>query len=100
MDFFERQDKARKKTKWLVVYFILAVVAMIIAIYIASLLIFSGVQSKYHHYNYNDEQPQFTVWNPQIFLGVALGTLAIVAIGSIYKTSSLAAGGSAVSEMM
>jgi hypothetical protein len=32
MDFFERQDKARKKTKWLVIYFILAVAAMIVAI--------------------------------------------------------------------
>jgi Zn-dependent protease with chaperone function len=98
MDFFARQDKARKKTKWLVIYFILAVAAMIIAIYIAALLIFSGVQSQHHHYN--EEQPQLVLWNPQLFLGVALGTLAIVFIGSSYKTMALAQGGSAVSEMM
>src|SRR5277367_6271665 len=98
MDFFERQDKARKKTKWLVIYFILAVAAMIVAIYIASLLIFSGVQL--HQHRFNDEQPQFDLWNPQIFLAVALGTIAIILIGSSYKTMALAAGGSAVSEMM
>jgi Zn-dependent protease with chaperone function/uncharacterized tellurite resistance protein B-like protein len=98
MDFFERQEKARKKTKWLVIYFILAVVAMIIAIYIAALLIFSGVQSQRHHYN--GEQPQFELWDPQIFLGVALGTLAVILIGSGYKTMALAQGGSVVSKMM
>jgi Zn-dependent protease with chaperone function len=98
MDFFERQDKARKKTKWLVIYFILAVAAMIVAIYVTSLLIFSGVQL--HQHRFNEEQPQFELWNPQIFLGVALGTIAVILIGSSYKTMALAAGGSAVSEMM
>src|SRR5471032_3060906 len=71
---------------------------MIVAIYIASLLIFSGVQL--HQHRFNDEQPQFDLWNPQIFLAVALGTIAIILIGSSYKTMALAAGGSAVSEMM
>ena len=98
MDFFERQDKARKKTRWLLIYFVVAVAAMIAAIYIVSLLIFSGVQP--HQHRFNDEQPQFDLWNPQIFLAVALGTLAVVFIGSSYKTMALAAGGSAVSEMM
>src|ERR1700722_1170623 len=98
MDFFERQDKARKKTKWLLIYFILAVTAMIVAIYIAAILIFSGVQA--HQHRYSDEQPQFDLWNAQLFLGVALGTIAIILTGSSYKTMSLAAGGSAVSEMM
>jgi Zn-dependent protease with chaperone function len=98
MDFFERQDKARKKTKWLVIYFILAVAAMIAAIYVVSLLIFSGVQA--HQHSYDETQAQFNLWDPQIFLGVALGTIAVILIGSTYKTMSLAAGGSAVSEMM
>jgi len=98
MDFFERQDVARKKTKWLVIYFVMAVMAMIVAIYIAAIVIFSGVQSKRHHYS--EEQPPIELWNTQIFLAVALGTIAIIFIGSSYKTMSLAAGGTAVSEMM
>jgi Zn-dependent protease with chaperone function len=102
MDFFAQQEKTRKKTKWLVIYFILAVVAMIAAIYIAAVVIFSGVQLHEHRGNfYNDQSaPQISLWDPQIFLVVALGTIAIILIGSSYKTMALAAGGSAVSEMM
>jgi Zn-dependent protease with chaperone function len=98
MDFFAQQEKTRKKTKWLVIYFILAVAAMIAAIYVVSLLIFSGVQA--HQHSYDETQAQFNLWNTQIFLGVALGTIAVILIGSSYKTMALAAGGSAVSEMM
>jgi len=98
MDFFERQDKARKKTTWLVIYFILAVAAMIAAIYVVSLLIFSGIQA--HQHRFNEEQVQLELWNPQIFLSVALGTIAVILIGSTYKTMALAQGGSVVSEMM
>ena len=32
MDFFEAQDQARKKTKWLVLWFLLAVVAVVVAV--------------------------------------------------------------------
>jgi Zn-dependent protease with chaperone function/uncharacterized tellurite resistance protein B-like protein len=102
MDFFAQQEKTRKKTKWLVIYFILAVAAMIAAIYIAAVVIFSGVQLHQHRGNYYNDQsaPQISLWDPQIFLGVALGTIAVILIGSSYKTMALAAGGSAVSEMM
>jgi Zn-dependent protease with chaperone function/uncharacterized tellurite resistance protein B-like protein len=98
MDFFQQQDRARKKTKLLVVYFTIAVAAMILAIYVVSLLIFSGVQA--HQNRFSGEQPQLELWNPQIFFGVALGTIAVILIGSTYKTMALSAGGSAVSEMM
>ena len=98
MDFFAQQEKTRKKTKWLVLYFILAVAAMIVAVYLAAILIFSGVQL--HQHRFNEEQPQFDLWNAQLFIGVALGTIAVILIGSSYKTMALAAGGSAVSEMM
>jgi Zn-dependent protease with chaperone function len=98
MDFFAQQEKTRKKTRWLVIYFIMAVAAMIAAIYLAAILIFSGVQLQ--HQRFQEAQPQFSLWDPQIFLGVALGTIAIILIGSSYKTMALAAGGSAVSEMM
>ena len=46
MDFFQRQDQARKNTKWLVVYFALAVAGIIAAVYLASLLVFAGVSAK------------------------------------------------------
>jgi Zn-dependent protease with chaperone function len=102
MDFFEQQARAHRRTKWLVIYFAMAVVGMIAAIYIAVILIFTGVQL--HHdrrYSYNQEETrQISLWNPEIFLGVSLTTLAIIGIGSAYKISALARGGSVVSEMM
>jgi Zn-dependent protease with chaperone function len=97
MDFFQQQDKTRRKTKLLVFYFAIAVAALIIAVYFASLVIFTGAQSHIHRYG---EQPQFALWNPQLFLGVAGGVLVVILIGSSYKTMALSAGGSAVSEMM
>jgi Zn-dependent protease with chaperone function/uncharacterized tellurite resistance protein B-like protein len=97
MDFFAQQDKTRRKTKLLVFYFAVAVAALIIAAYFASLVVFTGAQSHYHRYG---EQPQFELWNPQLFLGVAASVLAIILIGSGYKTMALAQGGGVVSEMM
>ena len=97
MDFFAQQDKTRRKTKLLVFYFAVAVAALIVAVYFATLVILAGTQSHYHRY---DEQPQFALWNPQLFLGVAGGVLAVILIGSSYKTMALAGGGSVVSEMM
>jgi Zn-dependent protease with chaperone function len=97
MDFFEQQAKAHRKTKWLVIYFVMAVVAMIATIYLALIIVFAGVQS---HHRYYSEQQQITLWNSQVLFGVSFAVIAIVGIGSAYKTSALAAGGSAVSEMM
>ena len=98
MDFFARQEQARRNTKWLVLYFIVAVVLLIVAIYFVSLVVFAGVQAKQHHYN--DAPVQFALWNPTIFLGATFGVLAVIFIGSAYKTNELAAGGSAVATLM
>jgi len=97
MDFFRAAGQDRRKTKLLVFYFAIAVVALIVAVYFATLIIFAGAQSHYHRYG---QEAQFALWNPQLFLGVAGGVLAVVLIGSSYKTMALARGGSAVSEMM
>jgi Zn-dependent protease with chaperone function len=99
MDFFARQDQARRKTKWLILYFIVAVVLLIVAIYFVSLVVFAGVEAKQHH-AYDDAPVQFVLWNPTIFLGATFGVLAVIFLGSAYKTNELAAGGSAVATLM
>src|ERR1017187_9512771 len=98
MDFFERQDLARRNTKLLVVYFVLGVAMLILAVYAATLAIFTGVASRHHHVY--DEQVQMALWNPQLFFGAALGTLAVIALGSGFKTLELAQGGSTVATML
>ena len=99
MDFFARQDQARRKTKWLVLYFAVAVVLLVVAVYFVSLVIFSGIQVKQHH-AYDPAPIQFALWNPKIFLGATLGVLAVIFLGSAYKTNELSAGGSAVATLM
>ncbi len=96
MDFFERQDKARKNTKLLVFYFVIAVVLIVASIYLASLFMFHGA-SNYKHRGY--AQP-FSLWNAQIFLYAAGGTLAVIIGGSLFKTAQLSSGGSAVAESL
>jgi Zn-dependent protease with chaperone function/uncharacterized tellurite resistance protein B-like protein len=96
MDFFERQEVARRHTKLLVVYFVLAVIAIILAVYVAVSLVFAGYMLKQHPAS--GQLP--LVWNPQLFLGVALGTIGVIFCGSAYKTMALSSGGSGVAEML
>lgn len=95
MDFFERQEIARRNTRWLIVYFILAVLGTVLAVHFAITLALSFEQSDSRH-----AADYSLLWNPQIFLSVFLGTLAVVTIGSTYKIAQLASGGSAVADML
>ena len=98
MDFFERQDQARRNTKLLVVYFVIGVAMLILAVYAAwwgSLP--ASPRSQHHGYS---EQAQLVLWNPQLFLVAAVGTLAVIGLGSGFKTLELAQGGSTVATML
>lgn len=94
MDFFERQDKARRNTKWLIFYFGMAVVCIVAAVYLACLLIFTGVSVRRGHGD------GAVLWNPDVFSFAVVGTLAVITCGSLYRLSSLSAGGSAVAESL
>lgn len=97
MDFFEHQDQARKNTKLLVAYFVIAVAGIIASVYFASLLIFYGTQFQQQS---GGPTPALALWDPRLFLYVVIGTLGVVAIGSLYKTAALSKGGSAVAESL
>ena len=97
MDFFEQQAKAHHKTKVLVVYFALAVASMIAIIYFAAVFV-SFFMLSGHHYSSPEMQP--SLWDPQLFLGVSLGTIAVVFFGTAYKTMALSGGGSAVAKSL
>lgn len=95
MDFFDRQDKARRKTKLLVFYFIVAVCLLILSVYVAVLAIFAGGEV----YDSIGEA-SFTLWQPELFFFSIIGTLVVILIGSVSKTLQLSKGGSAVAEML
>ena len=110
MDFFQSQDQAQKKTKFLVVYFAVAVIAIICSIYA---LLFPAF--KYSEANsqsagrggysdsYGERQRQPAVVTKRTgffqldwFLMVAAGVSGVILLGSGFKTLQLSAGGEAV----
>ncbi|MGN6644372.1 MAG: M48 family metallopeptidase [Verrucomicrobiota bacterium] len=100
MDFFDRQDRAHRNTKRLVIYFMAGVAALIVAIYLAVVLIMGVTGGERHHYAYDAPAVHVGLWNARVFASVALGTLAVILIGSLSKTMELSQGGSAVAEML
>ncbi|HUT13515.1 MAG TPA: M48 family metallopeptidase [Thermoguttaceae bacterium] len=97
MDFFEQQADARRRSGRLIVYFILAVVAIVLAVYFVALIALSmaggdrpGVPNPYA------ESP----WHPGLFALVALATIGLIFLGSLYKISQLSSGGEAVALML
>jgi len=97
MDFFERQAKAHRNTKLLVVYLAAAVATIILVVYLIVAFVLFGDDLRGH------SQGLVTVsslWNPKVFLWVALGILAVIGIGSAAKIMELSKGGSAVAEML
>ncbi|HOB34044.1 MAG TPA: M48 family metallopeptidase, partial [Verrucomicrobiota bacterium] len=98
MDFFEQQDKARRNTRWLAIYFAAGVAFLVLAIYAAVLVIYSWAIAPGTEVEGVRAAP--ALWNPRLFTGVAIGTLSVVFLGSLFKTMELSRGGSAVATML
>ena len=95
MDFFGSQEAARRKTGVLVVYFFIAVVLMILTLYVAAVGTLTFANSRT-----SNASAGFNWWQPQILLLVAGGTVAIVTLGSLYKTMQLRSGGAGIAEQL
>lgn len=97
MDFFEAQDRARRQTGWLVVLFMLAVAGLILLVNLLVLGVLAYNQSGVVTFSPAMLAGQFQ-WD--VFLGVAAVIIALVFLGSAYKTLSLSGGGYKVAEML
>jgi Zn-dependent protease with chaperone function len=104
MDFFQRQDDARRQTRTLLAYYSLAIVCIIAALYLATLFILSGMGDKkpqarnFDAYSYSE--PSLKWWQPEIFIAVSGGTLFLIFLGWAFKRRELSGGGSAVAAML
>jgi len=110
MNFFQHQDRARANTWRLVGLFAIAVVLIVAAIYGIVLgclrLAFWKYPDTYVellHDNRFDAPPQadaplppFDWWQPEVLGMVAIATLLIIGMGSLYKILTMGAGGFAV----
>jgi Zn-dependent protease with chaperone function len=105
MDFFEAQARAKKRTHWLVFLFVLAVIGTILAGYAAAIFLLHQTSARGgrhgRYYNYDAVTPaQTDYWDPRVFAAVALGTVAVVGLASLYKWSQMREGGAAVAELV
>jgi Zn-dependent protease with chaperone function len=91
MDFFEHQDRARRNTGLLVVYFVAAVILIILAVYLAIAGVLFYGESK---------RGQPTLWFPDVFATVAIGTTMVIAMGSLFKIAQLSSGGETVANSL
>ena len=119
MDFFGQETHAQKQTRRLLWLFSLAVLAVVLLTY----LIVASLAWFFQHPELPERRwdPVFllglalffysvaliqplhfleTIWSPQLLCWSALGALGLIAAGCYYKMRRLAAGGSAVAEML
>jgi Zn-dependent protease with chaperone function len=95
MNFFEHQDRARRKTGMLVWLFVVAVIGLIAGTYVLIMSLYLGgleQASQQREMLINQFGPD-TFWRPDILIGVALAVFLVVGGGSLYKTAQLSGGG-------
>jgi Zn-dependent protease with chaperone function len=94
-NFFENQDRARKKTSLLVFFFAAAVGAIVATLYALAVFVvgFQGQDPATGAMRWSLDW-----WSPELLSQVMLFTLLIVVGGSLYKIAQLRGGGSAVAE--
>lgn len=98
MNFFEHQDRARKQSRWLIFVFMLAVVAIVVAINLILLLVM-GVAG--HEIGEQPLSPaELVKANAHLLAGGAIACVAVIGLASLFKTASLRSGGGQVARQL
>ena len=95
MDFFQSQDHARKQTGRLVMFFLLAVISLVVLTNLLAMFVFGFAEAQTA--NGSGVMLRFD-W--QMFFAIGALVLSVVVLASLYKMSSLRSGGEAVAEML
>ncbi len=82
-DFFERQARAQRKTRLLIVYFALAILGIVATLHIVCALLFFRPLN-----------------DPLVFINVSIGVALVVLIGTAWKIDELSGGGRVVAAML
>jgi Zn-dependent protease with chaperone function len=91
MNFFEAQERARRRTSRLLLLFALAVAGTIAAVYAGTVLA------------WRTSDPAALAagwWQPRILIWATLGTITIVGAAALYKWNEYSAGGRVVAESL
>jgi Zn-dependent protease with chaperone function len=98
MDFFDRQELARKNSKHLIFYYIVAVIGIVCSFGFAVLgarYLFLVQQSAQ-----TNSLVRQSFFDPEFFLYSALGVLVLIILSTLFKISTLSEGGAAVAKSL
>jgi len=95
MNFFEHQAQSKNKTSLLVVFFALAVIGIILAVYsvIIGIIYTQTIDSQIG-------ETKFIWFDPNIFGATILGVLMVIIGGSLFKIIALKRGGQYIAESL
>ena len=103
MDFFAAEERAKKRTRYLIFLFVLGLAGTILAAYFFARLgegFLANSSNHRYRYNYNGyteaQAADSPLWQPGLMLAVAFFTSGVVAVASLVKWSELRQGGAAV----
>jgi len=94
MNFFEHQDRAKKQSRWLLLMFALAVLAVVVAVDLVLLLVLGTSNAPTGQW-----QPlsaQSLNQNLALLAGGGIATVLVIALASLFKTVKLRSGGGQV----
>jgi Zn-dependent protease with chaperone function len=94
MNFFQQQDQARKQSRWLIIVFILAVVAIVLSINLIVLLAVSMTSIETE--GVPELGAQLITSNLPLLSGTAVATISVIGLASLFKSASLRGGGGKV----
>ena len=94
MNFFESQDRARKNTFQLILFFGMAVITLIIMVNVLVMLAFGFIDNT----QIAGEQSLWQQMNWQTFSTISAAVVLVVVVGSLYKIMALSSGGKVVAE--
>jgi Zn-dependent protease with chaperone function len=97
MNFYEHQDQARRKTGRLIIFFSLAILLIVVALYATGMVLLNWSMAS------ESEQGtalSITWWNYKVLLGVLGFTILVVGGGCLVRIRQLSSGGSVVAESL
>ena len=98
MNFFEHQASARKQSRWLILIFILAVAAIVVAINLVILIALGFISFDPETASVPFSQMVRDNW--PLMGGAALASIAFILLASLFKVASLRAGGGQVARQL
>ncbi|GFE78989.1 Zn-dependent protease [Steroidobacter agaridevorans] len=98
MNFFERQEQSRRTTRWLVVLFVAAVLAVAAAVNAVVCFVLSLGEA--NRTGYSPTLGEWMTAHPGTVLLTTLAVVGIIALASLYKTVVLGGGGGVVARSL